>query len=75
MFTDVAGFRAFIDIVLKVTGILVSVGYVIYSLVIIRQVGSMKKVVELQDNGLLLFFSYIQLGIALLLFIYSLLIL
>lgn len=75
MFTDIVGFRSFIDIVLKITGILVSVGYVIYSLVIIRQVDSMKKVVELQDNGLLLFFSYIQLGVALLLFLYSLFIL
>ena len=75
MFTNITQFRSLIDIILKFTGILVASLYVFFALVIIRQIGAMKKVVELHDNGLLLLASYIQLIVAIVLLLYSLFVL
>ncbi len=64
-----------LNIGIKIAGFFVTFMYILYSLVIIRQVQAMKKVIEIADRGLLLMTAYVQLSIAIILFFYSLLIL
>lgn len=72
MITD---FQDVFGIIIKLAGIIGSIFYILFALVMIRQIGSMKKVVELRDRGLLLFVAYIQLIVTIILLLFSLLIL
>lgn len=65
----------FIGLSIKVFGMVAGLFYLVFAIVIIRQVQVMKKTVEIHDFGLLLFFSLIQLSLAIVLFIFSIFIL
>lgn len=69
------GIQDALHIIIKLTGIIGSILYILFALVMIRQISSMKKVLEMQDRGLLLFTAYIQLIVTIILLLYSLLIL
>lgn len=64
-----------IAIFIKLFGIVLSFVYVLFSIVFVRQIGVMKKVVEIEDKGLLTLSGTIQLLLAATLFFYSLFIL
>lgn len=67
--------QSIVQIIIKIGAILISLFYILYSFVVIRQVQKMKQVVQVGDRGLLLGGAYVQLFIGLTLFAYSLLIL
>jgi hypothetical protein len=51
----------------KIFGVLGAIIYLIFSLVIVKQVGTMSKNVKDKFNGILIIFSYIHLAAAILL--------
>lgn len=64
-----------LGITVKLFGIVLSGFYIVFSIVIIRQVQVMKRTVEVKDYGVLSFLAFIQLIAASVLFLYSLFIL
>ena len=60
---------------LKLFGIVLGFLYVFFSLIIVKQVRSMEKVVTIQDNGLLMMMAYLQVVLALLVVGFALVIL
>ena len=64
-----------IGIGLKVSGIIFSMFYILFALVIIKQVQTMRNVIQLNDKGFLLLVSYVQLLLGLVLLVYCLIVL
>lgn len=60
---------------LKLFGIVIGMLYVFFSIIIIKQVNTMKNVVTINDSGLLIMMAYVQLGLALLVVGFALVIL
>lgn len=61
MFGDLYGY---IDMAEKVFAILGTLIYLIFALVVVKQVGTMSKNVKDKFNGILILFSYIHLAMA-----------
>ena len=60
---------------LKLFGIVIGLLYVFFALIVVKQIKTMERVVTLHDNGLLLILGYVQLGLALLVVAFALVIL
>lgn len=65
--------KPILAVIIKFSGIAISVLYILYATVVIKQIGSMKKVLLTDGKGILDFVAYIQFGIATLLLVFSLL--
>lgn len=65
----------FLAVSIKIFGLVAAMFYIVFAIVIIRQVQVMKKTVMIRDWGFLSLFVVIQLGLGLILLIYDLLIL
>jgi hypothetical protein len=61
------GLDTYLILVEKVLGVLGTLIYLIFSLVIVKQVGTMTKNVKDKFNGVLIVFSYLHLAAAILL--------
>lgn len=72
---DFIQFGQFMSIGFRLFGIVLSVFYIVFSIVIIRQVQVMKKSVQINDYGTLRLFAYIQFLMAIFFLFYSLFIL
>ncbi len=59
----------------KLFGVVLGGLYVFFSVIMIRQIKAMQRVVRVRDNGVLRFLSYVQLVAALIILIYALFIL
>ncbi|OGK27965.1 hypothetical protein A3D80_04050 [Candidatus Roizmanbacteria bacterium RIFCSPHIGHO2_02_FULL_40_13b] len=64
-----------LSVFIKLFGITLSMLYILFSLVIIRQISQLRVSIEVHDNGLLDLLGKIQLIFAIILFIYSIIIL
>ena len=62
-----SGFNTYLMLAEKIFGVLGAIIYLIFSLVVVKQVGTMSKNVKDKFNGLLITFSYIHLAAAILL--------
>jgi hypothetical protein len=60
---------------LKLFGIVLGLLYLFFSIILLKQVQSMKKVVSVHDSGLLLMMAYMQIGISFVIVAYALFIL
>lgn len=60
---------------LKLFGIVLGLLYLFFSIIVVQQVRTMKKVVQIEDSGTLTFVSHIQVMLALLVVIFALFIL
>lgn len=65
----------FLSLGIKILAVGISIFYLLFSIVILKQVGVMKKTIEFNDYGLLSFFSFIQLSLGIFLLFYSLFVL
>jgi hypothetical protein len=61
-----------ISLFIKLFGVVLGFLYLFYSLVIVRQVSVMRHEVAIQDGGLLLMVSYVQVFLALVVLIFAL---
>lgn len=66
---------SFGTLLIKGFGIVLSGLFVFFSLILKRQVGLMRKTIIIKDNGFLSLYAVIQLVVALVLFVYALVIL
>lgn len=69
-FADFFSGVKFINLMIKLFGGVFAVFHLFFSVVVLRQTQIMKKTVKIQDGGLLLFFSFIQCILSILLLIY-----
>lgn len=53
-----------LSIFLKLFGIVIGLLYLFFSIIMIKQVESMKRTVTIDDGGLLIFLSYLQVAFA-----------
>jgi len=68
-------FPALSAIIIKIGGIGASIFYILFSIVILKQIQTMKKVIQIMDRNVLLTLGTVQLFVASILLAYSLLIL
>lgn len=72
-FWTTANLRFFFDWGIKILGIIGSLFYLFFAIVLLRQTQVMKKTIEINDRGLLFLAAFIQLLLATILLLYSLL--
>jgi hypothetical protein len=65
----------FLSLGIKLFGIVASIFYLLFSLVVLKQVEVMRKTIEIHDHGLLLLAAFIQLLMAGVLIFFSLFVL
>ncbi len=78
MFDSLLNFLQFSNLIsffIKIFGIALSGMYILFTGIVIRQVRIMRKAIEVNDNSLLIVAAYIEFGLSLFVFLYSLLIL
>lgn len=68
---NIFSFGNIFDLSVKVIGILGTIVYSMYTIVLIKQIKIMKETVLVKDGGLLLLLGYAQVVMAILLILYS----
>ncbi len=68
-------YKIFFDYGFKIASVVISIVYLYYSLVFIRQVSMMKETISINDGNFLNFLAYCQLGISVFIFLYAILVL
>lgn len=71
MVDDIVIFGNILNVSLKFIGVFGSIVYLIYTVVLIRQIRIMKETVMVKDGGLFLLLGYVQIVLAILLILYS----
>lgn len=64
--------RFIIGLFIKLFGIVLGLLYLFFSIILVKQVQSMKRTVTVHDGGMLLMTAYVQVGISLIIVAYAL---